>query len=65
MTIQCNDQKVQIHSHTLSDALLELGFAQETVATAINGEFVPRSSRSTTRLQPGDRLDVLAPMQGG
>lgn len=49
----------------LASALEELGYAGSTVATAVNGEFVPASLRSTAPLGEGDRLEVLAPMQGG
>jgi len=35
------------------------------VATAVNGEFVPATERRAARLADGDRLEVLAPMQGG
>ena len=46
-------------------ALVELGFADAVVATALNGQFVPSSARSRIVLAPGDQLEVLAPMQGG
>ena len=49
----------------LAGALLELGYAQAVVATAVNGEFVPATSREGARLAEGDRVEVLAPMQGG
>lgn len=49
----------------LAAALAELGFGEAVVATAVNGEFVPVAARTTTRLCPGDHLEVLAPMQGG
>jgi sulfur carrier protein len=47
-------------------ALLErLGLADAAVATALNGRFVPAHARAATRLAEGDRVEVLAPMQGG
>lgn len=49
----------------LATALDELGYGAAVVATALNGEFVPAGSRETARLAEGDRLEVLAPMQGG
>jgi sulfur carrier protein len=49
----------------LAAALLELGFADAVVATALNGQFVPAPARSATVLASGDQLEVLAPMQGG
>ena len=35
------------------------------VATAVNGSFVPAGRRPTVELQEADRVEVLAPMQGG
>ena len=49
----------------IAAALLELGFGDAVVATALNGEFVAAGMRVGTRLAPGDQLEVLAPMQGG
>jgi sulfur carrier protein len=49
----------------LAAALLELGYGDSVVATALNGEFVPVNSRPGASLAEGDRLEVLAPMQGG
>ena len=52
-------------SQTLAAMLLICGYAGATVATAVNGEFVPAPARAQTKLQDGDRVEVLAPMQGG
>lgn len=49
----------------LAAVLEELGLERSVVATAINGEFVPAASRAGARVAEGDRLEVLAPMQGG
>jgi sulfur carrier protein len=49
----------------LSGVLGELGFGEAVVSTAVNGEFVPASARAHTALAAGDRVEVLAPMQGG
>lgn len=49
----------------LASALQELGYGESIVATALNGEFVPTSARPDARLTAGDRVEVLAPMQGG
>ena len=48
----------------LASALKSLGYGDAVVATALNDEFVPAASRSNARLSDGDRLEVLAPMQG-
>jgi sulfur carrier protein len=49
----------------LSALLEELGYADSVVSTAVNGEFVATAARSRTPLAEGDRVEVLAPMQGG
>ena len=45
--------------------LAELGYANAAIATAINGEFVAAAARAQTPIAEGDRIEVLAPMQGG
>jgi sulfur carrier protein len=50
---------------TLGGMLEELGYRDAVVSTALNGEFVPLRERAATPLREGDRLEVLAPMQGG
>ena len=65
MNIQCNEQEMQIEAETLAAALVELGYESKVVATALNGEFVPKAQRESTMIRTGDRIDVLAPMQGG
>ena len=44
---------------------IKIGFDGIVVATARNGEFVPAGLRAGTPIQDGDRIEVLAPMQGG
>lgn len=50
---------------TLASMLQLCGYGDATVATAVNGQFVPARERTGVRLQEGDRVEVLAPMQGG
>jgi len=65
MKIIVNAEPHEVTAPTLHDALAELGFTSPAIATALNGSFVPRTARETTRLSEGDRLEVLSPMQGG
>ena len=65
MRILVNGESRDVESASLSDALCELGYGDATVATALNGDFVPVSARADTALQAGDQLEVVAPMQGG
>lgn len=64
MSIEVNGQSQPLAPHL--QALLErMGLAGAAVATALNGRFVPSGERTRTPLADGDRVEVLAPMQGG
>jgi sulfur carrier protein len=65
MKIEVNGEVRDMTGPTLADALAELGLGKARVATALNGDFVPKAVRAGTTLKNGDRLEVLAPMQGG
>ena len=65
MKILVNGAWRDTQSAELTRALEELGYGSTVVSTAVNGEFVAASQRAHTVLADGDRLEVLAPMQGG
>lgn len=65
MNIVVNAERHRVEGETLAQILEELGFTNPAVATAVNGSFVPRPQRPEMRLRDGDRVEVLAPMQGG
>ncbi len=65
MRIVLNGEAREVSSATLQPVLEELGYGGAAVATAVNGDFVPASQHAETTLRQGDRLEVLAPMQGG
>ena len=65
MRITVNGEAVEIRAATLATALDELGYGGARVATAVNETFVPTSLREGRELSPGDRLEILAPRQGG
>jgi sulfur carrier protein len=56
---------VQDVAATTLDALLSELNKSARVATAVNETFVPAADRDKTRLSEGDRVEILAPMQGG
>jgi sulfur carrier protein len=60
-----NGELTSTDARTVAEFLLSLGFAEDQVATAVNGEFVPRHARGATLLAPDDRIEVVAPRQGG
>ena len=65
MRIVLNGEAREVRATRLAEALDELGYAGVTVATAVNESFVPAPARAGTELAEGDRLEVLAPRQGG
>ncbi|MEO5615204.1 MAG: sulfur carrier protein ThiS [Cypionkella sp.] len=65
MRIELNGSQCDVSTTTLAEALTELGYGGVTLATALNGAFIATTARTTTPLHDGDRVEVLAPMQGG
>lgn len=49
---------------TLADAVAALQ-AKPPYAAAVNMQFVPNTRYQDTPLNPGDRIDVIAPVTGG
>jgi sulfur carrier protein len=60
-----NDAWHEVASANLQKVLDELGYQNRTFATAVNACFVPQTARVRTDLKDGDRLEIVAPMQGG
>lgn len=50
---------------SIADLLAELGLAERRVAVELNLDIVPRSQHATTRLQAGDRLEIVHAIGGG
>ena len=65
MRLVVNGESQELPAATLADALQSLDFAEAKVATALNGEFVPARAREATTLKDGDRIEIVAPRQGG
>ena len=65
MKITVNDEALEVEARTLQLALKELGYGDAAVATAVNGQFVPAGLRERREIAEGDRIEILAPMQGG
>jgi sulfur carrier protein len=65
LKVQVNGEWCEVRAADLAGALAELGFRHAVIATAVNDEFVPVGDRATLALDEGDRIEVLAPMQGG
>ena len=65
MKITLNGQQVETQQVTLDALLLEQGYADCSVATAVDDQFIPRAQRNSTAIQADCVVEVVAPMQGG
>ena len=65
MRLVVNGESQELPAATLAEAVQSLDFGEAKVATALNGEFVPARARQATTLKDGDRIEILAPRQGG
>ncbi|WP_150526446.1 sulfur carrier protein ThiS [Roseibium sediminis] len=65
MKLIVNGEEQTVRAETLIDLLAELEFEGEWLATAVNNDLVAAEERVGFRLTDGDRIEVLAPMQGG
>ncbi len=64
--IRLNGEPRQFEDGTTLDVLVKsLGQTPATLATAVNGDFVPRTQRQTCRLQQGDAVTTFQPITGG
>lgn len=65
MKITVNGVTRETGAGTLAALLDELGHGGAKVATALNEGFVPARLRGEQALRDGDRVEIVAPRQGG
>ncbi len=65
LKITLNGETRETDAETLGELCASLGFSDMKIATALNGEFVPVGRRAETRLGQDDRIEIVAPRQGG
>ena len=70
MRIHVNGELTELNGRVgeaprLDRVLVDLGYNGRKVAVAVNQTFVPRTAWSERVIEPGDSLDVVAPIQGG
>jgi sulfur carrier protein len=65
ITVTVNGAPHQVDAATLADLLALLGHAPESVATAVNGDYVARALRATHILQAGDQITCFQAIVGG
>jgi len=66
MRIQLNGEAYELDEPaSVADLLQRLELVGRRVAVELNLEIVPRSAHATTRLQDGDRVEVVHAIGGG
>lgn len=67
LNLTLNGKSVSLHPDRtqLNAALESFGFIESFFAVAVNHQFIPRSLYADTRLNDGDVIDIVVPMQGG
>lgn len=65
LKITVNGAPQTVSAETLDELCKALGYGEMKIATALNGAFVPATRRSEARLSPDDRIEIVAPRQGG
>ena len=66
LKVSVNNQLIDIESNTVLSELVKIaGFADQMVAIAINGEFVPKHQYEHTVLASNDTIDIVKPIGGG
>ena len=65
MTLFVNGEPREVAAASLAEVLQALDYGEAKVATALNGEFVSARVRETTPVKDGDRIEIVAPRQGG
>ncbi len=66
LNIYVNAHPYQIALNSNLDEVIQLaGFADQVVAVAVNGEFIPKSTYSQTSVSDKDNIDVVKPIGGG
>ena len=63
--ITLNGEPTETEARTLAELVAACGYAETQVATALNGDFVARAARAATLLREGDKVEIVAPRQGG
>jgi sulfur carrier protein len=63
--IRLNGEPTETDARTLAELVASQGYSEAAVATALNGDFVPRHARAATVLADGDKVEIVAPRQGG
>lgn len=66
MQIEVNGDSIELtEGATLTDLLTQMELTGKRVAVELNLEIIPRSAHPETRLQAGDKVEVVHAIGGG
>lgn len=66
LNVSVNNETMQVQAPCNVSQIIELaGFAQQTIAVAINGEFVAKRMYPQTQINQNDSIDIVKPIGGG
>jgi sulfur carrier protein len=65
MKLTVNGEAHEVAAATLAELLAVLNYEGNWLATAVNSDVVHATERARFQLNDGDRVEILAPMQGG
>jgi sulfur carrier protein len=65
LKVLLNGEPFATEAATLGELCANLGLAEAKIATAVNGNFIPASTRAATQSAPADEIEIVAPRQGG
>jgi sulfur carrier protein len=60
-----NGERQETRAKTLGELCAALGYGDARIATALNGSFIPATRREIMLLHENDRVEIVAPRQGG
>lgn len=65
VNVVVNGRSVDTTAANLSELVAVENGNGVRIATALNGRFIREAERATTVLNPGDRIEIVSPRQGG
>jgi sulfur carrier protein len=66
MQLTVNGEPLQLAEHqTVRDLIERLGLGGRAVAVEVNKKLVPKKQHESTRLQPGDQVEIVTLVGGG
>ena len=65
IAVLVNGEHTETGAASLAELVAQLGYSEGQVATALNGEFVSRQARAGAMLAADDKIEIVAPRQGG